>query len=384
MEKTSYDRLDYIVPNDGILSINVAEERDETAYLDKVNLIAVDHPKGTEVMMDEKGTIHTISNPLSVECIDESGDDCTFEVSTQDAMPPVRKLHEQGGMIKDTDYKGKAWESDEIDSVYTYLELTLPETNEKTGKLVVSLSETGILSASERYFYSLAEGHLHNIHDLLDSTLMGNVIAQKIYTLASPRVQIVSEGGWIDYPEAGTHIEIHYDSVLFVLDMDEVQDNKIRLKVWKHAYMIDYITIDYTPDLEVRVNELSPDYDILSEIDENYEVMGTGDTVILNYAEPELVEDLDRTYFVSFTGYYHPLQDLSVEDLPGMLDPMKADTMYKMLFKDGYAEEYLLAIHTGIELVDESFSQSGSLMSILFTVGAALVGIVLFYSVRKY
>ena len=43
-----------MVPKEGFYSIQITEELWETAYFDKVNLIAVDHPDGTEIFVDEK------------------------------------------------------------------------------------------------------------------------------------------------------------------------------------------------------------------------------------------------------------------------------------------------------------------------------------------
>jgi hypothetical protein len=346
METTKYDRLDYLAPREGILSLNIGEERNEVSYLDRVGLIAVDHPEGTEVIMDAFGSVHTLSNVLPVKCVDETGDDCTFEVSDRDAMPLVRKLHEQGGMIQDTDYKGKAWEGDvETDGMRTWVELTLPETDAKLGKLIVSFSETGILSASERYFFSLAEGHLQEAYTLLDNTLLGEVLGGRIYHVAAPKIQVKEEGEWADYTEAGVHIEIHYDTVLYLLDMDKVKDNKVRIEFWTPGIMIDYITIDYTPDYGLEITELDPDHELLAEIDEKYLIMETGEHVILNYAEPAKAEE-ERTYFVSFTGYYHPLEDLDEEDVDEPIDPVKADVIYRMILEDGYAEEYLFEVHS--------------------------------------
>src|SRR5262249_51781903 len=43
-----------LVPKDGYYSMQMTEELWETPYLDKVRLVAVDHPKDVDVYMDEK------------------------------------------------------------------------------------------------------------------------------------------------------------------------------------------------------------------------------------------------------------------------------------------------------------------------------------------
>jgi tetratricopeptide (TPR) repeat protein len=43
-----------LVPKDGKLSIKIAEPMDETLYLDRVRLVAIDHPAGTQIHPDER------------------------------------------------------------------------------------------------------------------------------------------------------------------------------------------------------------------------------------------------------------------------------------------------------------------------------------------
>jgi hypothetical protein len=381
MEKTTYDKIDYLVAKDGILSLRVAAENiHETSYMNKVVLIVVDHPEGTEVLMDVYGIPHTISNVLPVQCVDESGDDCTFEVSARDAMPPVKKLPEKGGMIKDTDYAGKVWEADDRDSMRTWLELTLPETNAKQAKLIVSLSETGILHHAEFSFFKLAEGKLNEVYSLLDSTILGDFLGYRVYEVAALKIQILENGVWVDYPdpELKKNIEVQYDTMLYPLDMSLVQGNKLRLSFWAPAYMIDYIGVDFSHDKEVTIHELSAEHELLSFDDGQYLVMETGDYVDLNFRVPEKNGE-ERTYFASSTGYYHPLEDLMEEDVEEPLDLLKADIMYRMIFEEGYAEEYLFETYTRNTSATEEISQAGSILSLSLTALLFLIILSFFY-----
>ena len=79
-------------PKDGVLSLDFTEELWETAYVDLAELSALDHPRGVEVVADEKmvpppfpkKALFTISRPLVPKATDEHGRDRTADISAAD------------------------------------------------------------------------------------------------------------------------------------------------------------------------------------------------------------------------------------------------------------------------------------------------------------
>ena len=69
--------LPELVPKDGKYLIKITEELYETSFLNDVLLLAVDHPKDTEIYPDIFGNIHTIKDKIPASsCINEEGEDC--------------------------------------------------------------------------------------------------------------------------------------------------------------------------------------------------------------------------------------------------------------------------------------------------------------------
>jgi tetratricopeptide (TPR) repeat protein len=83
---------DVLQPKDGVLSLDFTEELWETAYFDLAQLQALDHPKGVEVVANEKmvpppfpaKALFTIARPFVPKATDERGRDRTAEIAEAD------------------------------------------------------------------------------------------------------------------------------------------------------------------------------------------------------------------------------------------------------------------------------------------------------------
>jgi Flp pilus assembly protein TadD len=79
-------------PTDGVLSLDFTEELWETAYFDLAEVSALDHPRGVEVVANEKmvpppfpaKSLFTISRPFVPKATDERGRDRTAEIAEAD------------------------------------------------------------------------------------------------------------------------------------------------------------------------------------------------------------------------------------------------------------------------------------------------------------
>jgi hypothetical protein len=63
LERTDHDVLDHLRAHGGRYRLKVTNELEETQYTDVINLIAVDHPRGTRGAVDREGVIHTLVDP---------------------------------------------------------------------------------------------------------------------------------------------------------------------------------------------------------------------------------------------------------------------------------------------------------------------------------
>ena len=86
-------RRDQLVPRDGYYDIRVTAELWEVYYYDYIGLMAVDHPEGTEIFVDERFVVPpltvgftTVKTPQPIkQAIDDNGNDVTQIVGARDA-----------------------------------------------------------------------------------------------------------------------------------------------------------------------------------------------------------------------------------------------------------------------------------------------------------
>ncbi|MFC1752353.1 NosD domain-containing protein [Thermoproteota archaeon] len=347
MEATTYDKLNNVGntgEENGEIKVKIAEILPEILYLNNAGLIAVDHPVGTDVYSDPKGGIHTINpeNILPVMCHDRFGNDCSALVENADEMPEKPASSLEGGLVSSRsnfdspplDYSGNAWVSDIMnidleEDTQDYLYLTLPENiineNVDTIKLIISGSETGLMSFSEFKLFAIGAENLPVIYDAIDNTYLGKIMKDKIGGSAKITVQFLDENDeWKDYPETfDSAILGSYETMMLPLDAEIILQasqiskiSQIRLKMTAFSYMIDFIGIDISENKDVIISHYSPEIDDLNDIDDKRIVIKEGEHIELVFEVDEPGDQTtgkQRTYFLETTGYYHPLESLVQE-----------------------------------------------------------------------
>ena len=378
MESTTYDRLNQVAEDNGKIKVMISEVVPEILYLDQAELIAVDHPLGTEIYADAEGNPHTIRRDelKSVLCRDMFGDDCSSLIEKEDEKPLRPSSSLEGGLVSsrsNTDpppieYTGNAWVSDikSIDlgkETEDYLYLTLPESNgASTAKLLISGSDTGLMSFSEYSIFALGKDNLPLVYSAIDNTIFGRIMEEKIMGSARLTIQVLDEDGeWVDYPETFENAILGaYKTILLPLETSLIKDNQIRIRMTAFAYMIDYIGIDYSADEPVSLSYSKPGIEKLDEIDGSRYVLPEGEHIELVFDAPEKTPGMSRTYLLATTGYYHPLESLVSGQKEGYLlgdiDIMKAlaaTPLYAIMYADSsYAKRYLIENYLNTDFDD--------------------------------
>lgn len=304
-QRPDWDNLDYLQEVNGTYRLKITNELQETQYVDEVKLLAVEHPKNTRVIPSFSGTLHTLANP----------------------QPPVAAQDFQGAEVLNLVNRGdnEFWisnpfgrDANAIQEVRDGVILEFPRpASAKTAKLA--------LRAQNTLWASYLQGQMLKLHgrDLDQWYVQMNQSpeARKALTQAMIRegmllVKVWNGEDWqtADFVwEVGPNLP--KEQVVW-LSLANLPGDKLTLSLESTAgfWMVDYAAVDYTPDVAVTVQELSPlrslnhrQTDVLPALqaaDEQYYVMETGDRAEIVFEAPPRNPALSRSCILKATGYY--------------------------------------------------------------------------------
>jgi hypothetical protein len=85
--RTDVDNLIYATPTDGVLRLKLANELNETDYVDALSVLAVDHAGTVTVAPDGNGRLHTIGeSTLPTRAVDFRGRDMLARIAAPDGV----------------------------------------------------------------------------------------------------------------------------------------------------------------------------------------------------------------------------------------------------------------------------------------------------------
>jgi len=320
---TNYPATNVLTPKNGYYDLMVRAPAYESSYFDKLGLWVVDHPEGTEVIADDAtGAIHTVSEPKTLTAVDSYGNDVTSALSARD------------GNNWNPDITAKDF-SDES-QLQDWIELTLPDipdagmsgdgVNSGTAKLIVDAhyNYLSLLQLWSYYVYILGSPN----HDALVERAetdpeFSPYFDYGFWGCIAFQIEVWNGSDWVHY----TDIKITDGaSHIALLNLSDIQGDRIRLNVPAGAFAIDYLAVDYTDDKPVTVTELQPveafnlvkspsntlfTLDVLDNIsaeDGSYAILHLGD--YLNYKfkalENNPADGMVRSFVLPCTGYYIP------------------------------------------------------------------------------
>ncbi len=307
-KRTEWCGLEHIKEVNGQYRIKVTNEVDETQYTDELKLVVVDYPKEVNVVPDESGEMHTVSNPiLPLHASDKNG---------RNIMPYIS---ENDWIFWQSETEGRDPEKKE--DLKDELNFVFPKpVNVTQAKLVFNGCNTLWGSNMLKNFLELYGNQVHKRYEEINSfgpayykTLLWN-IREEFYKL---QIRVLTREGWKTKGSIiGGGPFISEDRV-YMVDINDVIGDTLKIKLTPPVtfWMINYVALDYTEDIPVQVQEIkameATDYKgndirtLLSETDKNYHVMpNTGDWAELVYKAPEHQEDLERSVIIKASGYY--------------------------------------------------------------------------------
>jgi hypothetical protein len=322
--RTDVDNLMYATAQGDQLRLRMANELNETDYVDAISVLIVDHSPSVTVAPSADGTIHTLG-PLQQprSAVDFRG---------HFAMDRVRSVD------------GWAWESrpsgrDTSDArdVRDGLELVFAKPRGATrARLVVDGSNT---PWAAHMVQELVRAHGRTTQVWYDSVNGSPVMARKLAAMMAREgfldVQLRVGGRWEHRDflwEAGPEV---MKRQVVSLDLSGIEGDvvEIRLESAPMFWLIDNVGLDFSDQLETRPQELKLERAVdqdgrdvrskLQSLDKTYHVLKTGDRTELSFRVPTAPAGMKRSYLLRSTGWYHITAPQVKEPDLALLDEVK-------------------------------------------------------------
>ena len=247
IERTAYDVLYHLKNMNGIYKIKLVNAREETEYVNSLQLLVVDHLADESVIPDYYGKIHTISEPIyPLKAFAKSGQDVLKTINAQDDQYWESELN---SINLNND-------SDLIDN----LTLSFPKPNNAQNvKIIVTGLNTELAYFALEKVFSLQGNERINWYNKLDSNpkerskFLGWLMREGMLHLSVWNGKEWSERGII--PDVGPGVE---KTQITILKISDISDDVLKLKVSFRAglWKINQIFVDYSSDSPIKISRV--------------------------------------------------------------------------------------------------------------------------------
>ncbi len=326
-QRTEWCLLDHIEPVRGQYRILATNELKETEFIDQLALVAVDHPQHTIVVPDAWGRIHSISDPIPpLDAVDKRLNPVTEALSANDRMLWLAKDGMKDELVIRFPRPRDAARA----------KLVFVGQNTSWGPLVIS-RYLGLYGEKLQDFYREVNNRGPAYYMML-----GMHLREELFSL---KVRVDTNAGWqergliIGAPPQTSDLQVA------MLDLSGVEGDVVEIKLTPpaHFWKINYVAIDYSEDLPLKVVEIEATSardqlgrdvrDTLRTADGQYlEMPHIGDQVEMSFAVPATEAGMERTVLLRASGYYEIHLDNS--------GPRQDQLLYRIHTEPGFALAY--------------------------------------------
>jgi len=300
LERTDYLPLSGLTDKDGKFMFRLMNNQNEEQYINQVQLAAVTHHTGENVLLDKYGVPHTYSNAASPAAKDNTGNDIT------DAL-----LYPDG---KTFSFDTRKTDADPYSNAI--LNFKKPA-NARIAKLIVHAKNTMWSGYVFDQFSSLF-GKQYQQWQAKQDKANSKDQEQWLTNQSLPlMVYVETKEGWqyADYfPMTGNTAG---RDMIMQIKLPEIISGNVRIKI-ASAYMfweMDYAAMDFSDDADCKVDYLDPSLtnhtspgilkDELLKKDGGYAKLNQNEYLEMAFLKPEAISDRQTDYFLVSSGYYH-------------------------------------------------------------------------------
>ncbi len=304
LARTAVDNLPAVPPG-STLQLRITNELQETDYVDRVAVLAVDHPPTVTVAPDGQGHLHSVGQ-------------LTPPLAARDF-----RGHDALARVRGTD--GWAWESGPADrdssvdaDVRDGLELTFPRPSGASwAQLVIDAANSAWAEYMMGRFVSF---HGTGTDAWYDSVAAHPALAAEIGAMMAREIYLVAyldvDGRWERrgvVREAGPEV---WKRQVVSLDLRGVTGDvvRVRLESAPALWLIDRVAMDYAASLPLEIHELAAARAVdhrgtdvrpqLLDVDRRYYRLEPGDAADLTFAVPPVPRERTRSYVLVTHGWY--------------------------------------------------------------------------------
>ncbi|MBW6489876.1 MAG: hypothetical protein K0B15_01660 [Lentimicrobium sp.] len=306
LERDDYMPLPGFQPAGGKFTVKISNELLERQYTNLAQLIVVEHPEVTEVLMDKGGNVQTITSAVTpFSASSELETDYTGALAARDF-----------GYYLFNDQNSDVREQNAL-----IMSFKKPE-NAESGKLILNAKN------------SLWLDYIYGEFTKLFGTAYNRFAEKQKQIPAEKNIQWMQDQGLVLSvyleTENGWQFVDYFDMVgpmaardlVMPVDLSDVKSENVRMKLTcgQMFWELDYAAMDFTENIPVKIHYLDPATAVdekgrdvtklLLDTDNLYlEQPEVGNEAVITWPEIKLTEGQDFTAFLHSRGYYEHIRD---------------------------------------------------------------------------
>jgi len=308
LERDDYLPLPTLRSQDNEYLLKMANMVREIQYTNLTELLVIDHPNETDVLIDKYGKYYTFNKLQSPRtAISANQNNILSEIMYKD----------------DLKYLGEVNEDTEMAMDYVMLNFKKPQ-NSETAELVLRAKNSFWLDYIVGQFFELFGDKYSNWMEKQQNQTEKDQSNWVLDQGLSLSVYLEKNGEWqfMDYYNiVGPVAE---KDIVMSMDISDIDSDELNIKL-EYGYLfweIDYAGLDFSPQLPVEQKivkmssavdqEVSDVFQLLIQKDKKYYIMDEiGDHAILKYDAPEERQNMKRSLFLHSSGHYEVKRDPS-------------------------------------------------------------------------
>jgi hypothetical protein len=306
LEYTNIERLHHLGEVNGAYHLVIANQQPESHFVNELALVAVDHPRGTQVIPDIHGQVRTVR--LLVPATS------AWSLDGRDATESVR--------IAD----GRMWES-ELEAVNLSLDENLRDglvcafakpKGATQAKLVITGKNTTLGNYALETMFSQGEAdRLRWLHQLNTNTAEQEKYTGWIIREGGLEISVLTNGNWVKqgwFPNVGPIVTA--EKIISLDIRGETADSIwVKIETARDLWLIDRIAIDFSEDEQVTVMPLPLRSAITESGVDVTHLLATSDSLYYRSLYGEYAQlvyetvarnpEMERSIVMKSRGYYY-------------------------------------------------------------------------------